>query len=228
MQKFQSIINSHFAQLFIIAVIVLDSISLGFISAEVAVEAFGVIDSFCLYFFVLEMATKILAFGGKFFRSKWNVFDLFVVVMSAMPIFSNFLAFRLFRILKITRLFSAVPHFRFIIAVTLKTLPNAVCIGVILLLIFYIYAILGVQIFANDAPSYFGTLGTSLSSLFQIMTGDAWSDIMRAVANKHEFAWVYFVSFIVFSSFIMLNMVVGIIVESINEIKEQKNQALRE
>lgn len=224
MPKLKAFIESSFIQYLIICVIILDSAVLGALSLQnLAYEKILLsIDYVCLYLFILEMIIKILAFQKEFFKSKWNLFDLVIIILSILPMFGNFLIFRLFRILKMTRLFSAIPQLRFIIAVMLKTLPSAMCIGIIMLIIFYIYAVLGVQLFSKEMPTYFGTLSKSLFSLFQVMSGDSWAEsIARAALEFSPFSWIYFVSFIIISGFIVLNMVIGIIVDSINEIKSK-------
>lgn len=223
--KLQEIAKSAYFQNFILCIIVLDSVILGFMSLPhfKYFREFEMIDTICLYIFICEMVLKIIAFRLDFFKQKWNIFDFVIVVVSALPIFGNFLVLRLLRIFKILRLLSIVPQLRFVIAVMLKTLPSVVSIGFILMIVYYIYAILGIQLFATILPQYFGSLGSSFFTLFQIMTGDDWGNIARVALDKYPHSWVYFISFIFIVSFIILNMVVGIIVDSINEIKSQNN-----
>lgn len=161
----------------------------------------------------------------EFFCSKWNLFDLFVVVLSALPttIIGNILILRLFRIFRVARLFSSVPQLRFVIAVITKSIPSVVSIGVLLLLVYYIYAVLGTQLFATAMPEYFGDLGKSFFTLFQVMTAESWSEaVARPIMQVYPYAWIYFISYMIIVSFIVLNMVIGVIVDSINEIKAQK------
>lgn len=227
MQSLQRFVESKAITNVVIALIVLDAIALGFVSEKMYGHIFSTIDEICVYVFALEILLKLIAFRGAFFKNKWNIFDLVIVVLSILPMFVSFAIFRLFRILKITRLFSTIPQFRFIIAVMLKTLPNAICVSIVLLLIFYVYAILGMQLFGADS-THFDGIEVAMLTLFQIMTGDSWNAIMDSVEGKHPFAWMYFVSFIVLSSFIMLNMFVGVIIDSINEIKSSKTKGDRD
>lgn len=222
--KLREIVESHHMQIFIIAIILLDSLALGIMSIKDFAYrgVFERVDLGCMYFFIVEMCVKIIAFRWEFFKSKWNLFDLIIITLSALPLGGNFLIIRLLRIFKILRLFSVIPQLRFVIAVISKTLPSVLSIGFVLIIIYYIYGILGVQLFAQVAPQHFGSLSGSLFTLFQIMTGDDWGNLARAVGEVYPYSWIFFVSFIVIVSFIILQMVVGIIVDSINEIKSNR------
>lgn len=100
------------------------------------------------------------------------------------------------------------------------------CIGALLLLVYYIYAVLGTRIFGVAIPEYFGNLGRSFFTLFQIMTGDSWSEsIARPVMRSYPYAWIYFISFIIIVSFIVLNIIIGVIIDNISEIKGQKDKS---
>ncbi len=145
------------------------------------------IDRMCLLFFCIEMCVKILVLRKEFFLSKWNLFDLFVVVLSVLPttIIGNIAILRLFRVLRAARLSSSVPQLRFVIAVITKSIPSVISIGILLLLVYYIYAVLGTQLFATAAPEYFGDLGKSFFTLFQVMTADCLCIIsMRCLAHS--------------------------------------------
>lgn len=220
-------IKSPAFQNLIIGIIILDSIILGALTFSFLTNnsILIAIDRMCLLFFIAEMCLKILVLRKEFFCSKWNLFDLFVVVLSALPttIIGNILILRLFRIFRVARLFSSVPQLRFVIAVITKSIPSVVSIGVLLLLVYYIYAVLGTQLFATAMPEYFGDLGKSFFTLFQVMTAESWSEaVARPIMQVYPYAWIYFISYMIIVSFIVLNMVIGVIVDSINEIKAQK------
>lgn len=220
-------IHSRLFQGFVLGVIILDSIVLGALTFSFLKNnsILIAIDRMCLLFFCIEMCVKILALRKEFFLSKWNLFDLFVVVLSALPttIIGNIAILRLFRVLRATRLSSSVPQLRFVIAVITRSIPSVISIGVLLLLVYYIYAVLGTQLFATAAPEYFGDLGKSFFTLFQVMTGESWSGaIARPIMQIYPYAWIYFISYMIIVSFIVLNMVIGVIVDSISEIKAQK------
>lgn len=220
-------IKSPAFQNLIIGIIILDSIILGALTFSFLKNnsILIAIDRMCLLFFCIEMCVKILVLRKEFFLSKWNLFDLFVVVLSVLPttIIDNIAILRLFRVLRASRLSSSVPQLRFVIAVITRSIPSVVSIGVLLLLVYYIYAVLGTQLFATAMPEYFGDLGKSFFTLFQVMTGESWSGaIARPIMQVYPYAWIYFISYMIIVSFIVLNMVIGVIVDSISEIKAQK------
>lgn len=220
-------IHSRLFQGLVLGIIILDSIVLGALTFSFLKNnsILIAIDRICLLFFCIEMCVKILALRKEFFLSKWNLFDLFVVVLSVLPttIIGNIAILRLFRVLRAARLSSSVPQLRFVIAVITRSIPSVVSIGVLLLLVYYIYAVLGTQLFATAAPEYFGDLGKSFFTLFQVMTGESWSEaVARPIMRIYPYAWIYFISYMIIASFIVLNMVIGVIVDSISEIKAQK------
>lgn len=223
-----ALIHSRLFQGLVLGIIILDSIVLGALTFSFLKNnsILIAIDRICLLFFIAEMCLKILVLRKDFFISKWNLFDLFVVVLSALPttIIGNILILRLFRIFRVARLFSSVPQLRFVIAVISKGIPSVISIGILLLLVYYIYAVLGTQFFATAAPEYFGDLGKSFFTLFQVMTGESWSEaVARPIMQIYPYAWIYFISYMIIASFIVLNMVIGVIVDSINEIKSSQN-----
>lgn len=220
-------IHSRLFQGLVLGIIILDSIVLGALTFSFLENnsILIAIDRICLLFFCIEMCVKILALRKEFFLSKWNLFDLSVVVLSILPttIIGNVLILRLFRIFRVARLFSSVPQLRFVIAVITRSIPSVISIGILLLLVYYIYAVLGTQLFATAAPEYFGDLGKSFFTLFQVMTGESWSEaVARPIMRIYPYAWIYFISYMIIVSFIVLNMVIGVIVDSISEIKAQK------
>lgn len=220
-------IHSRLFQGLVLSIIILDSIVLGALTFSFLKNNSILIsiDRMCLLFFCIEMCVKILVLRKEFFLSKWNLFDLCIVVLSVLPttIIGNIAILRLFRVLRAARLSSSVPQLRFVIAVITRSIPSVVSIGVLLLLVYYIYAVLGTQLFATAAPEYFGDLGKSFFTLFQVMTGESWSGaIARPIMQIYPYAWIYFISYMIIVSFIVLNMVIGVIVDSISEIKAQK------
>lgn len=220
----KNIINSTYSQIIICIIIAINSITLGLLSSKPFFNNYFLIrvDEICLYLFIVEMLIKILVFRLDFFKSKWDLFDLFVILLSVLPIvFGNITILRIFRLFKIMRIFSNFSKLRFVLNVILHSIPNALCVAFLVIVIYYVYAIIGISLFATTAPIYFGSLGRSIFTLFQIMTGESWSEaIARPIMEEHPFSWIYFVSFIVIVSFVVLNMIIGIIVDSINELKQ--------
>ncbi len=137
-------------------------------------EIFVLLDTFYLYFFVVEMVLKLIVLRLSYFKSGWNLFDMALVLCSFSSFFGgNVLVLLLFRVLRIMRLFSVIPQLQFILSVIARSVPSVACLGVVILIVYYIYAYLGTQLFGEANPVYFGDLGRSLYTLFQVMTGDS-------------------------------------------------------
>ncbi|MCH5323283.1 MAG: ion transporter [Helicobacter sp.] len=219
----------------ILIVIILDSVVLGFLTLNnnflprIYLIYF---DKFCICFFIFEMFLKITIYKKAFFKSNWNTFDFIIVVLASIPFIigsdtfsfsENIIIFRLLIMIKILRLFSAIKELRRVIKVISRSIPSILCIGILLLLVYYIYAIFGTRTFGAIMPEYFGNLGQSFFTLFQVMAGENWSEaIARPIMKIYPYAWIYFISFIVIVSFIVLNIIIGIIVDSFDEIKKQE------
>ena len=209
------------------SVIVLNAVLLGFstYSAFANLSSLKWLEKAVLYIFAIEMALKVIAFRREFFKNKANSFDFIVVLLCFLPEVANVSVLRLLRIFSLLRLFSAVPQFRFIVAVIFKTAPNAFYIGLVLLLIIYVYAVLCVNFFGREFPELFGSLGDAFFTLFQLATMEDWTNgIALPLMRVYPYSWIVIISFILIVSFVLLNMVVGIIVDSINEVREQKSQ----
>ena len=222
-------IESRPVQHAIIGVIIFNAISLGLeTSATVQRHAGGLLDNIetvVLTVFVTEILLKLFAFDWRFFRSGWNVFDFLIVGISLVPASGPLAILRALRILRILRLVTKLQRLRHIVESLLKALPSIGWIGVLLLMVFYIYAVMGTQLFGDAFPGDFGHIGLALYSLFQIMTLESWSEaIARPIMAAYPYAWLYFVSFILLTAFTVLNLFIGIIVNTMQE-KQQAEDA---
>jgi len=222
-------IESRPVQHVIIGVIIFNAITLGLeTSATVQHHAGGLLDSVetvVLTIFVVEILLKLLAFDWRFFTSGWNVFDFIIVGISLVPASGPLAILRALRILRILRLVTKLQRLRHIVESLLKALPSIGWIGVLLIMVFYIYAVMGTQLFGAAFPNDFGHLGLALYSLFQVMTLESWSEaIARPVMATYPYAWLYFVSFILLTAFTVLNLFIGIIVSTMQE-KQQAEEA---
>ncbi|MEL7189747.1 MAG: ion transporter [Pseudomonadota bacterium] len=207
---------------FIIAVIVINAIGLGFeTSPSIMAKAGGVIsqlDRLALGIFIVELALKLFAYGWRFFKNGWNVFDLAIVSAALVPAGDQFSVLRALRILRALRLVSVVPSMRKVIVGLFSAIPSIGTVIVMLLLLFYISAVMATKLFGEAFPDWFGDLGLSLYSLFQIMTLESWSmGIVRPVMEVYPYAWAFFVPFILLTSFIVLNLFIGVIVNAMAE-----------
>lgn len=216
----------------IIAVIVLNAITLGLETSDAIMTSWagGIllrIEQLVLTIFVIEILIKLFAFGPRFFRSGWNVFDFLIVGIALVPASGPFAILRALRILRVLRLLTKIDRLRHIIESLLKALPSIGWIVFLLLMVFYIFAVMGTQLFADSFPEQFGHLGLTLYSLFQIMTLESWSQgISRPVMEVYPYAWMFFISFILITAFVVLNLFIGIIVSTMQE-KHYEEEAER-
>ena len=232
MRVLQNLIESKAWTLFITIVIVLNSIILGLDTVSFIASSYGdvlsLIDSVCLGIFVIELCLRIFLYRHRFFVSKdwgWNWFDFIIIAISLFAS-AGFSVLRAFRVIRIFRLLSVIPSMRLISTAMLRTLPSMASIGILLLIFYYIYGVLCVNLFGEAFPEWFGDLGESFYTLFQIMTLESWSmGIVRPIMEVYPYAWIVFVSYIFIVSFIVLNLVIGVVVECISEIKtKERNQ----
>lgn len=165
--------------------------------------------------FVVEIALKLIVQRQKFFRSGWNWFDFTVVALSLIPDAGAFTVLRALRVLRLFRLFSVVPEMRRVVEALGKAIPGMGAIMLVLTVIFYVGAVMGSMLFAGTHPEFFANLGASAFTLFQVMTLESWSmGVARPVIAEHPFAWVFFVGFIILTSFAVLNLFIAVIVDS--------------
>ena len=186
------------------------------------------IDKVCLGCFALEMVLKLYAFRWRFFSVGWNCFDFVVIGLSLVPQLGVFSSVRLFRYMRVLRLITRFRHLRLIVRSIVVSLPGIGWTAALLILIFYVYAIIGVSMFGEDCPGLFGTLPCAFYSLFQLMTLDGWAtEVVNPVVKLHLAAWWYFISFILISSFVLMNVVVGILVNSMSEASNRTSRINR-
>lgn len=211
-------VESHRFERAIIALIVVNAITLGLETSATVMSAVGpillILDRIILTVFVLELAVRLYVRRLSFFRDPWRIFDLIVVGFAALPTTGNLSILRAFRILRVLRLVSAVPSMRRVVTGLLNALPGMGSIAMLLGLIFYIFAVMATKLFAAIFPEWFGTIGKSAYSLFQIMTLESWSmGIVRPVMDEFPYAWAFFVPFIIVTTFAVLNLFIGVIVD---------------
>lgn len=222
MSNIRKIVECRPFQWAILGVILFNSMLFGLQTSQSMMQKCGTtmqhLDQLCLWIFVGELALKMLAYGVRFLRDPWNVFDFLIVAVSFAPDMGMFSSLRLFRVLRVFKLVSGMRHMRIIISAILRSLPGVSWAGMLLLLVYYVYGIIGTNIFGAAFPDWFGNLGKSVYSLFQVMTLESWSmGIARPVIAQFPYAWVFFVSYILLSSFIVMNIVVGIVLNSIGD-----------
>jgi voltage-gated sodium channel len=225
--KLNALVHARWFERTILAVILLAGVLAGLETSADLRERHGTLlftlDTLVLVIFLVEIGLKMAAYGRepwRYFRDGWNVFDFTIVALCCLPMDSQFAAvLRLARGLRLLRLVSALPRLQLLVGALLKSLGAMGYVGLLLALMFYIYGVAGVHLFGQGDPLHFGSLASALFSLFQVITLDNWSDIYRAArAALPGAAPFYFVSFILLGTMIMLNLFIGIIMNSMSEM----------
>ena len=213
----------------VVALILLNAVTLGLETSDTVMERWGgaleLIDAALLWVFTAELALRIYAFRGRFFRDPWGLFDLAVVGIAWLPATGALSVLRALRILRVLRLVSVVPSLRVVVEAMLAALPGMGSIVLLMALLFYVFAVMAVKLYGEDMPEAFGTLGASLFTLFQLMTLDDWANIVKPAMEKHPYALLFFLPFILLATFVVLNLFIGVIVESIQSLREEREAA---
>ena len=208
---------------FITAVILLNAVTLGLETNPSVMARFGSnlewLDRIILIIFSIELFIRLYAYRLSFFRSGWNLFDLFIVVLAWLPTTGPFSVLRALRILRVLRLLSVVPQMRRVVTAIGHSIPGMISVISVLGLLFYVSAVLTTKLFGQHhdplMQEWFGSIGASAYTLFQIMTLESWSmGIVRPVMSHFPWAWLFFVPFIIITSFAVLNLFIGIIVDA--------------
>lgn len=219
--------HRHF-QRFIITVILVNAAVLGLETVPSVAAGYGdllaLVDHLALTIFVVELSAKIYVERLQFLRDPWNVFDAVIVGIALAPATASGLSvLRSLRILRALRLLSAVPSLRKVVSALLRAMPGMSSIVVLLSLVLYVAAVLATKLYGQTAPERFGTLPTSLFTLFQTMTGDDWGNIAREVMDVHPSAWIFFTIFILLCTFVVLNLFMAVVVSAMDEeAKEER------
>lgn len=216
-------VESSLVQRLIVAVILFNGLVLGLETSAELMARFGgiliVLDKLCLGIFVLELVLKLLAYRWHFWRNGWNWFDFLVVAVALVPNAGPWAVLRSLRILRVLRLLTVVPQLRKVVAAFVHSIPGLSGVILVMLIFFYTMGVLATKLFGAAFPQWFGSLGASLFSLFQVMTLESWSmGIVRPVMEVYPWAWAFFVPFIVVATFTILNLFIGIIVSTMQEL----------
>lgn len=218
-------IQSNKVQNIIIALILVNAITIGLETSKTIMLNIGnlllLIDNIILTIFVLEILIKLYSFDIKFFKDPWNIFDFLIVAIALLPSSGSLAILRVLRIIRTLRLIKNIPRLRFLIETLLKAIPSLGWIFLLLSIFFYVYAVVGTKLFGAVFPDWFGTLGKSMYTLFQIMTLESWSmGIARPILTEFPYAFIYFVSFILISTYTTLNIFIAIVVNTMSEINK--------
>ena len=238
MNSLKTLVESRGFEAFITTLIIINAITLGLETSPTAMEAAGpllmAIDQIVLGVFVLELLARFAVHRGAFFRDPWRIFDLVVVGIALVPTTGNLSVLRALRILRVLRLVSVLPSLRRVVTGFVAALPGMGSIILLMGLVFYVFSVMATKLFGASFPDWFGTIGLSAYSLFQIMTLESWSmGIVRPVMEVYPYAWLFFIPFIVSTTFTVLNLFIGIIVSAMQaeheaEATEERSLLQRE
>jgi voltage-gated sodium channel len=233
-QKLGRCLSSNFFTRLVTTLILLNAVTLGLETDAAVMESHGLllraVDQAILAFFVVEVLLRLYVSRLAFFKSGWNVFDFVIVGISLLPSVGPFAVLRTLRILRVLRLISVVPKMRKVITALFSAIPGMTSVLSVLLVIFYVASVMTTQIFgASSDPAMqqlYGSIGASMFTLFQLMTLEGWSqDIAGPTMALFPASWAFFVSFIIVTSFAVLNLFIGIIVDAMNLMHEEERAA---
>ena len=227
--RIHALIESPSFERAITVLIMANAVTLGMETSPDLVNRFGgvlhLIDRAVLMVFVAELLARFFVFRSRFFGDAWRVFDLIIVGIALMPAAGAFSVLRALRVLRVLRLVSLVPSMRGVVGALLKALPGMASIIGLLALVLYVSAVLTTKLFGAVAPEYFGTLGASLFTLFQVMTVEGWPDIARSVMEHKPYAWIFFVCYLLIATFMVLNLFIAVVV---NAMQAQVSEDLKD
>ena len=220
---------------FIVSLILANAILLGLETLPRVMESingwFELGHRITLGVFIVEAALKIFAQSprpDRYFRDGWNIFDFSIIVFSLIPATGSFaIIARMARLLRLLRLVSAVPELRLIVATLVRSIPSMLHIVILMSLMVYVYAIIGYQLFHEHDPEHWRNLGIALLSLFRVVTLEDWTDIMYKAMEYHPLTWMYFVSFVVFGTFVVINLFIAVVINNLDEAKQERLQKLQ-
>jgi voltage-gated sodium channel len=227
---FERIRSNKGFELFVIGVIVFSAVMIGAKTYNIPYSVTRIVvwlDAFITLFFMVELTIRFLGEKNKksFFKSGWNIFDTLIVGISIIPIEDSELAVigRLIRIFRVLRMVSIIPELRMLLNSLLKALPRLGYVALLMFIIFYIYAAIGSTFFAEINPVLWGDIARSLLTLFRVMTFEDWTDVMYETMEVYGYSWTFYLTFIFFTAFAFLNMIIGIVVNVLEE--EHKEQS---
>ncbi len=228
--KFIQIRSNKLFEIFVVSVIIFSALLVGAKTYEMSATIYAIakfFDWFISAFFLIEITIRFLAEHRKrnFFKDFWNIFDTLIVIISLIPADDTELALvaRLVRVFRVLRMISIIPELRILLVSLIKAMPQLGYVMLLMFIIFYIYAAVGSTLFATINPDLWGNIIISLLTLFRVMTFEDWTDVMYETMEVYPFSWIFYLSFIFFTAFAFLNMVIGIVVN----VMEQENAKAR-
>jgi voltage-gated sodium channel len=228
-QRVTAFVENGLVQRILLALILLNAVTLGLETVPSVMATVGggikLLDKAILTVFVVEIALRLYAHRLAFFKDAWSVFDFIVVGIALLPASGPFSVLRALRVLRVLRVLTFVPSMRKIVGALVKSLNGMLSIAMVLSLVYYVAAVMATKLFGEAFPDWFGSLGASLYTLFQIMTLESWSmGIARPVMAQFPYAWAFFVPFILIATFTMLNLFIAVIVNAVQSMHDEEHQ----
>jgi voltage-gated sodium channel len=228
--RLKAFVESRRLERVIMALIIINAITLGLETSPWAMHNFGdllhVLDRAILSVFVVEISLRLIVHRLSFFKSAWNIFDFLVVAVALAPATAAFSVLRALRVLRVLRMITIVPSLKRVVGALVSALPGMGSIVLLLGLLFYVYSVMATKLFAASFPEWFGHIPASAYTLFQVMTLESWSmGIVRPVMEVYPYAWMFFIPFILSTTFTMLNLFIGIVV---NAMQSEHDVAIEE
>ena len=233
-QKVEDFVDNAIVQYAIVVLIILNAALLGLETSHEVMQTYGselvVIDHVILCIFILELTLLIIAHGMDFFKDPWSVFDFIVIAIALVPATESLSVLRALRVLRVLRLINKFDSMRKVVGGLLSCLPSLASVVSLILIIFYVSAVIATNLFGQEFPDLFGGMGNTAFTLFQVMTLESWSDgIARPVMEKFPHAWIFFIFFILIATFVIVNLFIAVIVDSLTSgSSSEDNQAARD
>jgi voltage-gated sodium channel len=234
-RSLQRLVDSAAFNTTIIAVIVANAVVLGLQTYPGIVDRYGdtldLLNGICLAVFVVELALRMASYGRRplaFFRSGWNVFDFVVITAAFVPgIRESSTLLRLARLARVVRIVRLLPDVRVLIVGVLRSLPPLLSMAMLTTVILFVYGMIGWLLFADELPEDWGTIGEAMLTMFVLLTLENFPAYMERGMDVHPWSWIFFVSFVLVAAFIVLNVLIGIVLNSMEEAREvERRKAL--
>lgn len=231
-ERVKTFVEHRRVQEIVLGLILVNAVTLGLETSPRALHLAGdwlrALDRVILTLFVIEIALRVIAHRGAFFRDPWSLFDGLVIGIALMPATGPLAILRSLRVLRVLRVLTIVPSMRRVVGALIAAIPGLLSIGLVLLIIYYVFAVIATKLFGAAFPDWFGTIGRSLYTLFQVMTLESWSmGISRPVMERFPYAWLFFVPFILLATFTMLNLFIAVIVNAMQSFSEAEHAGTR-
>lgn len=229
--KFLQVRENKIFETFVIFIIVLSALVIGAKTYSIPAEVLSVfrfLDWFITLFFLSEIIIRLIAESSikKFFSQGWNIFDFIIVVASLVPVEDSEIALlgRLLRIFRVLRLVSIIPELRILLTAFLQAIPRMGYVSLLMFIIFYIYAAVGSMFFHHINETLWNNISIAMLTLFRVATFEDWTDVMYETMEVYPFSWIYYLSFIFIVAFVFLNMMIGIVLETLQREHERSDR----